>query len=162
MKKLLLSLLLVTNVANAQTHAKGVGIVTFVEPNYITVKNRVKHNVCQPVEIPIYGNGDGNPVIGAIIGGAIGSRFGGGDGKTAATVIGAIAGSEVSRNSNREIIGYKTEQRCSTQVEYTTDQVANGYTIHYMFNGFDLTTTSNRPYNVGDEIQLNLQVFPLK
>lgn len=162
MKKLILLLLLVTPLAQAQSHAKGTGIVTHVEHNYINVTNKVKTNICEPVNVPIYGDGNGNPVVGAIIGGVIGSRFGGGDGKTAATVIGAIAGSEMSRNSNREIIGYKTEEHCRTQVSYVNEKVNNGYTIHYMFNGFDLTTTSDRPYNVGDEIQLNLQVFPLK
>lgn len=161
---LLLSLLLVTNVATAQSHAKGIGTVTSVEISYINVNSKVENNVCNPVQVPIYGNanGNGNQIIGAIIGGAVGSRFGGGDGKTAATVIGAIAGSEMSRNSGRDIVGYQTEQRCFTEVKYLTEKVGNGFIVNYEFNGYELRTTSTHPYNIGDKIELNLQVFPMR
>lgn len=54
-------------------------------------------------------------VIGGVLGAAVGHQIGGGDGKKAATVIGAVggavAGNEIEKDRNAQIAGYRVDVR---------------------------------------------------
>lgn len=84
---------------------------------------RVLHptKVCEDVQVPIYGILDrpassGEQAAGAIVGGVIGNQFGKGDGNTAMTILGALAGANVAseRKQEKVITGYRTEHQCRT------------------------------------------------
>jgi uncharacterized protein YcfJ len=103
-----------------------------VVDKYKTVTNQVPYteNVCQFVDVPIYGNTGTNndPSIfgldleGAIIGGIIGNNVTKNvdNGGAAGAIIGGLIGSEKKKN-NREIIGYRQEQQCNTITRYRTE-----------------------------------------
>ncbi len=52
-------------------------------------------------------------VIGGVLGGVLGHQVGGGDGRKAATVLGAVggavAGNNVEKNSNRQVVGFRVQ-----------------------------------------------------
>ena len=75
--------------------------------------------VCEEFYQPIYGMIE-RPASGAevftgfLIGGAIGNQFGGGNGRDAMTVLGALGGASKAGQRKRErvITGYTTERKC--------------------------------------------------
>lgn len=98
----------------------------------------ITREVCEIVDVPVYGysntyGGEASTfdkLGGAIIGGVIGNQFGGGSGKDALTVLGAIAGADVMEKQARKrryndpnIVSYRKEQRCSTEVSYEREEV---------------------------------------
>ena len=89
--------------AFAQNNVENItGIVTRVEVltrNYIDEMPE-QRQVCQIEQVPILAKKNTQPltdkeVLGAIIGGVLGSKMGEGDGKTAATALGALIGSNL-------------------------------------------------------------------
>lgn len=142
------------------------GTVTQVKPYYVTVEERIPNTSCGMVEVPIYkqGNGknSGDAIIGAIIGGVIGNQFGKGDGNKAATAIGAaigaVKGSQNGQNNNVEIIGYKSVEKCNTT--YTTQQYekVTGNQIVIEYAGGALKFRTDKLYNVGDKIPMNMEL----
>ena len=75
--------------------------------------------VCEDVQIPEYGMierpaSDSEVFTGLLIGGAIGNQFGGGNGRDAMTVLGALGGASKAGQRKRErvIIGYTTQRKC--------------------------------------------------
>lgn len=75
--------------------------------------------VCEYVQIPVYGMidrpaSDSEVFVGLLIGGAIGNQFGGGNGRDAMTVLGALGGASKAGQRKRErvITGYTTERKC--------------------------------------------------
>jgi uncharacterized protein YcfJ len=144
MKKMLMTTafaIFAASAAQAQT------VNATIEDHYRTVVKQVPHTeqVCNTVEVPIYGRtqgqaSTGDTVLGAVIGGAIGNQFGGGSGKDAMTVLGAIVGADVAnkRGSNQQVItGYRQEQRCFNNTSYTSHQeeVYSHSTIRFKENG---------------------------
>ena len=76
---------------------------------------------CRMVDVPIYGMvdrpaSDSEVFGGAIIGGILGNQLGDGNGKTALTALGAIAGANTAgqRKTEQVVIGYSEERRCAT------------------------------------------------
>lgn len=86
--------------------------------------------------------GDGGALAGAIIGGLVGNQFGGGNGKTAMTVLGTIVGSNIG---NKTIEKEQPHSRVVTvcddipQVEY--QQKVVGWNVTYQFEGAVYQTT---------------------
>lgn len=119
MKKLILTTLLIGTAAVAQAQE--------ILDHYRTVTRQVPntHQVCQQVNVPVYGNtsepGPGGMLLGAIVGNALGRAAGVSGGQTAGTIIGGIAGNEIARGQQRsQVTEYRTEQRCTNQTTYTT------------------------------------------
>ena len=123
--KLLITAALTTLVA---TSALAGGSDVTIKDHYKThtVKTPNQQYVCHDVQVPIYGKtGDASTfdtLGGAVIGGVIGNQFGGGSGKDALTILGAIAGADyANKNLKREgIVGYRTEERCKVHTTWET------------------------------------------
>jgi len=118
-----------------------------VEDHYRTVVREIPstERICETVEVPIYGNvrgqaSTGDTVLGAIIGGAIGNQVGGGSGKDAATVLGAIVFSDIAnKRANRQqvITGYRQQQQCYNETTYSRveEEVYSHSTIQFKKDG---------------------------
>lgn len=165
MKKIALALALVlaaSSVAWAETRTV-YGRITHVEPIYSNVYVDVPQTVCYDIEVPVTGRttaSTGDVLAGAIIGGAIGNQFGGGSGKDAATVLGAIIGADVANKNGRSVVtGYRVERECSTQYVSDVQTEISGWTVYYRWNDITGSFNTNRDnYVVGDRIPLNVTV----
>lgn len=123
-----MKLFLITGALLAATPLAAEEIRANVQDIYSTVIESTPYTrtVCNNVEVPIYGTvqgqaNTGDTIAGALIGGVIGNQFGGGSGKDAATVLGAIIGADVANKQGRTrqvITGYKKERQCENITEY--------------------------------------------
>ncbi|MBP8097977.1 MAG: glycine zipper 2TM domain-containing protein [Arenimonas sp.] len=98
-----------------------------------TEPQQVCADVVVQERLPERDGNKGGAVIGAVVGGLIGNQVGGGNGKTLATVAGAVgggfAGREIdSRSENGKIVS-KTEQQCHT--ENRESSTVTGYQVTY-------------------------------
>jgi outer membrane lipoprotein SlyB len=132
--------------AMADGYSTRQGVVVDVEAVYSNSYTYVIQEQCFEQHVPVYKNSQGSigdVFAGAIIGGVIGNQFGGGSGKDAMTVLGAIVGADVAnKNGSRQIVGYSTETRCENQTVYVSveQRVYSHSTITFVDNG--------RSYNV--------------
>ena len=100
-------------------------VVVKVVPQYSEVQVNTPIRTCNIVEVPIYGNTGktqtGEVLGGAIIGGILGNQVGGGKGKDAATILGAILGADFAnkKGGQQKIVGYKQVEQCEVTYEKT-------------------------------------------
>jgi len=137
------------------------GRVTYVEPVYTNTYVDVPQTVCYDVQRPVTGRAPastGDVLAGAIIGGAIGNQFGGGSGKDAATVLGAIIGADAANKNGRQVVtGYTVERQCETQYVSDVQSVISSWNVYYRWNGGAGSFNTVRDnYVVGDRIRLNV------
>jgi len=137
-----------TAFANAFT---ATGKVERIQPVYTKINQQQPQQVCQNVEVPVYGTVQGNGanggdvLAGMIIGGILGKGATGKDnGAAAGAVIGGIIAAENGKKGERVITGYRTETQCSTQYVNQTVSVVNEYDITYNVNGNRFTMRVNR------------------
>ncbi len=164
-KLLSLALLLGATTAFAQTSATDYARVRSATPQ--TERVPVNRNVCEdrmvyqqsaPVAQPSYGG----TVLGTIVGGAIGSRFGGGDGRIAATAVGAGLGAVIGNNSDRQqpaptaVSQAVPVRECHQQTTY--EMRTRGYLIDYEFQGRHYSATL--PTDPGQWLRVNVSVTP--
>ena len=149
MKKLLATAVGITLISTAAS-AQDVHVQDYYKTHIIKIPHQ--SYVCHDVEVPVYGKtGDasGFDVLGgAIIGGLIGNQFGGGSGKDIATGLGAIIGADqANKRMTREgIVGYRTEERCKTHVEWETrkEERYSHSTATFYVDGQKVTSTFHR------------------
>lgn len=120
---------------------------------------------CWQEEVRHYEEADpnlGGLLVGGIIGGAVGNRFGRGDGRKAATVVGTIAGAaigqELSRGHGRHYTG--TEERCQTVHRREIEERVIGYNVLYRYNGQELHTRMDR--DPGERLKVRVAVTPIE
>ena len=140
--------------------------VTNVHVMTSNVVDTTYRDVCRNVQVPVYetrrsyNHGSaGDAMLGAVIGGAIGNQFGGGKGKDAMTVLGAIVGADVATNRSREYQvqnGYRTERECYQEPVSNLRRVTNGYAVQYEWNGLRGEVVTDREYRVGDQIPVTV------
>lgn len=149
MKKLILALALVPTSLFAGTFADEYATITSVQPIYVDRYVDRYETECYNVRVQ-----DGSDALsGAIIGGVIGNQFGSGSGKDAMTVLGALLGA-----NNAGGKGYRVEKHCE-QVKYTVaEPVLSHFKIEYRYNGNIHKTETDRHYNVGDRVQVNVSL----
>lgn len=101
-------------------------------------------------------------IVGALAGGVIGSRFGGGNGRLITTAIGAGLGAVIgdrhsnSYNQPRQRVESRPVERCTSIDRWET--VDRGYLVDYEYNGRRYTTeTLDRP---GKFIAVDVSVQP--
>jgi uncharacterized protein YcfJ len=100
-------------------------VVVKVVPQYSEIRVNTPIRTCNIVEVPIYGNTGkaqtGEVLGGAIIGGILGYQVGGGKGKDAATILGAILGADFAnkKGGQQTIVGYKQVEQCEVTYEKT-------------------------------------------
>ena len=130
MKKILLvSLLLPTAVwAGVMTVP-----VTRVEPMYREVA--VTRSVCVNETVTPK---EGNPVTGAIIGGALGSAVAGKGNRTAGAGIGAIAGAVIGDHAGRQPVQV---QRCTPETVY--EHQPNGFRVYFTIGDTEMSQHMN-------------------
>ena len=163
--KILLATVAVLGFATAAQAQTEYAQIIQVQPNYHTVYQNIPTTSCQNVEVPIYGRtqgqaSTGDTLFGALIGGALGNQVGGGKGKDAATVLGAIIGADVAnkRSGSQQVIGYRQEQRCNNVTSYSTQQQIQNYTIRYEWNGIRSRSVTYNQYSVGDQIPVSVSI----
>ncbi len=128
------------------------------KPIYRDVTKRVPYQECWDEQVPVtsYYNKRGNnsplgALIGGVAGGIIGHQVGGGNGKTVATVGGAIIGTLVGNNLSqrgerrRYTSGYKTVRKCVTKYNESYDRVVTRYKNIAYYHGRKIVKFSNRP-----------------
>ena len=127
------------------------------------VKN-VPQESCTIVDVPIYGGGQataGDAIAGALIGGILGNQVGGGKGKDAATIFGAIIGAkaaeENAKKNGTQIVGYKQVQQCEVTYIRITESVVVGYeTTVELYEGMIHTFVTHRSYRVGQSVPVRM------
>jgi uncharacterized protein YcfJ len=92
-------------------------------PRYVTVETPV----CTRQDV-LHEKRNTN-ILGAIAGGILGNQIGGGNGKTIATALGAVIGSNVATNNKQH---YITEE---TVCVYEKRQVQQGEIVTFMYKG---------------------------
>ena len=139
--------------------------VSRVDPIYHNTTINTPRNICQDVQVPIYGNvqrrsSDGEVLSGAIIGGVIGNQFGNGQGKDIMTVLGAIMGanSQQGGKTSQVVTGYRLEQQCQTVYASTTERTLKHYKIYFTWNGHEGTAMTYNEYQVGNSIPVEVSL----
>lgn len=143
MKKYVIGAVLATLVATPALANKTRVSDTIVYDVTQTVTKKIPQTeqICQIVEVPIYGEAGVNTegaIVGGLIGGILGNQIGKGGGKEAATGIGAMTGAIIgSKNGEKQIVGYRQENRCQNKTTYTyqTNEVYSHSVVEFYYNG---------------------------
>ena len=77
--------------------------------------------------------GNGDALVGSIIGGVIGNQFGGGNGKTAMTVLGVIVGGNMANGTSNNQGGSTRQTICDEVPQYSTKTTVVGWNVSYQF-----------------------------
>jgi len=108
-------------------------------------------------------------LFGAILGAAVGNRFGHGRGRGWATAAGALLGGSIGRDMEYVHRGYydrddeqhyvnQSVRHCEVTDDYSTEEQIVAYRVRYRYNGREYTTRMhNRP---SDSIQVRVKVRP--
>lgn len=142
--------------------------VLSAEPIYTAVRVSTPVQECYQEEVrtPVYSQhtpSDGAAVVGGIIGGIIGHKLG--KGRGGATIAGTLVGASIGKSSarHRDYDGYHEEvsyeDRCTTTVNYHTEQRIDGYEVTYRFKGETFTT--RMPYDPGKFVKVRVNVSPV-
>ncbi len=124
------------------------------EPVYKIVTKRTPYQECWDEQVPASSrvNNDGTmgALIGGVAGGILGHQVGGGRGKTAATVGGAIIGTLVGKNladkgNNQPTATYRTQRKCVTKYNETQEERFVGYKNIGNYKGKTIIKYSNKP-----------------
>ena len=139
--------------------------ISRVDPIYTNSTVNTPRNICQNVEVPIYGNvqrrsSDGEVLGGAIIGGVIGNQFGSGQGKDIMTVLGAIMGanSQQGGKTSQVVTGYRLEQQVQTVYDSHNEKTIKHYKIWFTWNGHEGTAMTYNKYQVGNRIPVEVSL----
>ena len=155
-----LAFILITGIAKAEEFKTISGSVVGVEAIYETKNIHEPHEHCTIQEVPIYGQDQGANIVGAIIGGYIGSKIGGGKGNDIAIGTGAVIGSQIG---NKKIVGYKQVRTCETTYTTSLQKVLNYYIISWKSNDgmFSGKAKSTKHWTTGDHIKVRLIAQPV-
>ena len=111
-------------------------------------------------------SGDGsatNELFGAVLGGAIGNKFGEGDGKDAMTLFGALMGASIANDAekaNSTVQVIVSQEVCENKVRQKIEKRLSHYLIHVDYDGNDVSFTSKkRPYD--DVIKVKVTISSL-
>ncbi len=134
-----------------------------VDPIYDRVRVSDPREVCDdvPVERRVdNGNRAAGTVLGAIVGGVLGSTVGKGDGRRAATVAGAVVGgavgNNVARGDDRYVDG--VERHCRTVDDGAQESRIVAYDVQYRYRGDVYMSRLN--YDPGDRLRVRVSVEP--
>lgn len=164
-KQILLSLplLLIAQLSLAGSYTDSAS-VTSVDKIYKTHTIREPYQDCY-IKESYQGDDDGsatNEIVGGLFGGLLGNQFGGGSGKDAMTVAGALLGASIAHDD--EIAKAKTgrvvsREVCETKYRTESQERLSHYRVEYEYDDRTFTyTTKNKPY--GSSIKVNVEVSP--
>jgi uncharacterized protein YcfJ len=134
------------------------------------VYKEVPTKSCRIEQIPIYGTQTGGQqastadvVASAIFGGLLGNQIGGGTGKDAATLLGAIAGADMANKkgqSKQVVVGQKQQEVCDIIMQQRTVNQVTGYKTYIEFGGNVWKMTTTIPYATGEFLSVNVDITP--
>ena len=140
--------------------------VVSVVPVYDMVKREVPVQACRQEQVA-YGAAQRRsatgPILGAIIGGALGNAVGHEKrNKQVGTVVGAVLGgsigADISRRNREGAVEYRTEQVCDTRYEIRAEEQLTGYDVRYVYAG--TTYQTRMPRDPGDSLRVRVRVSP--
>ena len=134
-----------------------------VDPIYDRVQASNPRQECDDVPVERHvdnGNKAAGTVLGAIVGGVLGSTVGKGDGRRAATVAGAVVGGAVGNNVARGDDRYysDTERRCRVVQDVAEERRIVAYDVQYRYRGDVYMSRIN--YDPGDRLRVRISVEP--
>jgi uncharacterized protein YcfJ len=149
------------------------GQVLEVEPNYVHSIESVPEKSCTQVQVrqthhrPHRRRDEGTLIpslLGGLLGGVIGHQFGGGNGKTALTILGAFAGSKIASSSNHHHqhdrhSQARVREHCTIVERWVETTRIKNYSVTYRYKGNVFTKTT--PENPGSRIRIRVQVDPV-
>lgn len=137
------------------------GRVLEATPIYQIVQVPERREVCHDREVRHHRGNAAPTVFGAIVGGVVGNRFGGGNGRRAMTVAGAAMGAAIGNDAGRSRGHGRShiETRCETVRDYREEERIAGYRVQYEYNGQVYTTRTDRA--PGRYIDLQVSVTPV-
>lgn len=164
-----LGILMATTAVAGPKHSRGYvyAKVVDVQPivKYVTV-NRPRQECWDEVVYTEPRKGVAGPALaGGIIGGAIGRQFGGGSGRDALTVAGALAGSAIAAERaarNRAGSGgarATSVERCHVVDHRYTQERVDGYRVTYKYRGRHHTMVTSEP--PGSRVRLRVSAIPV-
>ncbi len=143
--------------------------VVRAEPIYRTVRHAVPREQCHLEDVRVHTARSGSaaaPVLGAIIGGAIGNAVASGkSNKRVGTVAGAALGGSIGYDMARRRaaedgpVHYRTREVCTTVTTYREVPRIEGYHVTYRYQG--RTYTTRMPYDPGKHLRVRVQVDPV-
>jgi uncharacterized protein YcfJ len=138
--------------------------VTSIQPIYHNTTTRTPSNICQNVEVPVYGTvqsggaSGGDVLTGMIIGGLLGKGVTGKDnGAAAGAVIGGIISAD-NKRSKQVITGYRVESQCHTTYVNSTQRQLKHYKIWFTWNGINGSAATYNVYQIGDRIPVEVSL----
>lgn len=141
--------------------------VVSVEPIYRQVEVSVPVEECWREKVRVTSYRDYSrdsfvaPIAGAILGGVVGNQFGGGSGKDALTLGGALLGATIGdnvRKRHHRSMSPRYQQRCTTAYRYETRKELDGYHVLYRYDGE--VSRIRMPYDPGHTIRVRVSVSP--
>jgi uncharacterized protein YcfJ len=129
------------------------------------VSKEVPVKSCRQESLPIYDTESGREastadvLAGAIFGGLVGNQIGGGGGKDAATILGAIAGADMvnKKNSSQQVItSYKQQEVCNIIYEARSIKEVVGYTTYVKFANNIWQLPTQNPHQKGEYLKVNV------
>ena len=144
----LISLFLGTQLVMAGSYVDYATVIS-VEEVYKQYRTEEPYQECY-IKETLQNKGDGsatNEIMGAILGGAIGSQFGEGDGKESMTLAGIFLGASIANdaekaNSTGQVV--VSQEVCETKVKTSFVKRLNHYLVHVDYEGRDLAFTSKK------------------
>jgi uncharacterized protein YcfJ len=143
--------------AYADGFAETRGVVVDVEPVYSTRYASSVQEQCFEQKVPVYGYNQpssGDVLAGALIGGAIGNQFGGGSGKDAMTVLGAIVGADAAGRGSNGVVGYTSEWRCQLVDVPQETRSFEYFLVTYESRGRYYQVETDQLFEVGQRIKI--------
>ena len=100
-------------------------------------------------------------ILGGLIGGAVGSTFGGGRGQDIMTIAGALLGASIGNDVSRQQRGYghdrvRVEQFCEIEQVTHQEERVDGYLVTYEFN--DRALKVRRDTDPGETMRVRVSV----
>ncbi len=155
--------------AFADTHSTVVDApVVSTEPIVEVVTERIPHETCRKERVRVVERSRGNSatpaLVGAVIGGAVGSVVGDNSHNKdiitgAGAVLGASVGNDVGRARRGDHVYYVTEDVCSVEYELREREQVSGYRVRYRFG--DTIYETRTAYAPGETIAVRVALEPL-
>ncbi|HCH23161.1 MAG TPA: hypothetical protein DE179_02550 [Oceanospirillaceae bacterium] len=174
MKKLIVVAMGLAMAASAQATPMLVKVLQESDPIASNVVKEVPIKSCRVEQVPVYGTTSAagtttqpsiaDKAAGAIFGGLLGSQVGGGSGKDAATLLGAIIGAEmvdgqVGKQQQQQVItGYRNQEICEMILQQKTVQEITSYQTYIEFGGQIWQLNTPISYSKGDFVKVNVDI----
>jgi len=165
MKKLYTILILIVAGCHPVNASEILATIVNIEPNYYWEKSNQPVETCENVQVPIYGNvqgqgaSGGDVLSGAILGGILGKALTGEDNAAAfGAIVGAMGAAENKKQGSQKIIGYQTQKQCGVFYQEESIRKIKNYRITYEWMGIRGNSYTYNNYSIGARIPVNVSI----